>query len=56
MKMLKQKLGKLYGTYYLNNNNGTEKKTGSKKTEAYKSMIKKNKENGKKICEVGGDF
>lgn len=41
MKMLKQKLGKLYGTYYLNNNNGTEKKTGSKKTEAYKNMIKR---------------
>ena len=41
MKMLKQKLGKLYGTYYLNNNNVTEKKTGSKKTEAYKNMIKR---------------
>ena len=55
--MLKQKLGKLYGTYYLNNNNGTEKKTGSKKTEAYKNMIKRTRKMERKsvkweeICE-----
>ena len=36
MKMLKEKLGKLYGTFYLNNNNGTKKKQVARKLKLIK--------------------